>query len=151
LRKTVIGIGNLLRADDGIGVHVVNRLREERPEIEAVDLSTANIEILDFIRNRDEVIIVDAMRSGAEPGTIRKMSPGELKRVDFAYSHGLDLYGVIMLGMELYPDEMPRKLVVLAVEAGDIDSFTSELTPRVREAVPRILEAIEEEFREFGG
>ena len=146
MRKTVIGIGNLLRADDGVGVHVVDRLRRERPDIESVDLSTANLEILDYVRNRARVVIVDAMRSGAEPGTVRRMGLEELRGAGFRDSHGLDLGGLIRLGWVLYPDEMPGRLVIIGVEAGDVDSFTCELTEKVERAVPGVIAAIVEEL-----
>ena len=147
MRNIVIGIGNTLRADDGVGVHVVERLREERPEIEAVDLSTANVEILEYIRNRDRVVIVDAMRSGSDPGTVRKIRQEEIKEAGFRDSHGLDLSSLILLGRQLYPDEMPDRITIIGVEAEDIESFTSEMTEYVEKAIPKVIEAIENELK----
>lgn len=141
----VIGLGNLLRADDGVGVHVVRRVAEELPGVEAVDLSTSDIDILDHIRGRDRVFIVDAIVTGAEPGTIRRLDPGDLVAAGFL-SHGLNLPSVLRLGSELYPDEMPGEVIILAVEAGDIRSFTEELTGKVASAVPRLIEMVREEL-----
>jgi len=142
----VIGIGNLLRADDGVGVHVVRKLRETRPDIDAVDLSTASIEMLEFIRGGDRVVIVDATKTGAEPGTIHRIAPEQLRKSSFTFSHGLNLFGVLILGQQLYPEEMPKEIVILAVEAEDVDSFGTELTEKVQAAVPKILKIIVDEF-----
>ena len=146
MRNAVIGIGNLLRADDGVGIHVVRILREEMPGADAVDLSTANIDLLDHIRSRDRVVIVDAITTGTEPGTIHRLEPGELVESDFAQSHGLNLPGILKLGEQLYPDEMPKKIVILAVEAQDVESFSSDLTEKVRTAVPKLIEMIKREL-----
>ena len=122
LRNTVIGIGNLLRADDGIGIPVVRKLKEERPDIAVIDVSTAEIEILEHIRGRGKVIIIDAIKTGAEPGTIHKLEPRDLSPEEFAGSHGLNLCSTLMLGSQLFPEEMPKKLIILAVEVQDITS-----------------------------
>ena len=148
MRNTVIGIGNLLRADDGLGIHLVQRLKEKRPDLEVVDLSTASIEMLEYIKGRDNVVIIDAIKTGAEPGTIHRIILQELKSSSFTSSHSFDLFGVLLLGWQLCRDEMPKKLVILAVEAEDIDSFIDELTTKVRLAIPQLLEMIDEEFKE---
>lgn len=146
MRNAVIGIGNLLRVDDGVGIHVVRILREEMPYVEAVDISTANIDLLDYIRRRDKVVIVDAIKTGAEPGTIHRLSPEQIVETDFAQSHGLNLPGILKLGRQLYPEEMPEKVVILALEAEDIESFGSELTEKVRMAIPKLIEMIKREL-----
>jgi hydrogenase maturation protease len=146
LRKSVIGIGNLLRADDGVGIHVVRLLEEKMPEVETVDLSTANIDLLDHIRGREKVVIVDAMRSGADPGTILRLVPEELVETDFSQSHGLNFPAILQLGRRLYPEEMPEKIVILVVEAEDTESFSSELTPEVRSSLPELIEKIKGEL-----
>jgi hydrogenase maturation protease len=146
LRNAVIGIGNLLRADDGVGIHVVRIILEEMPEVDAVDLSTANIDLLDHIRSRGHVVIVDAITTGAEPGTIHRLESRELVESDFAQSHGLNLPGILKLGEQLYPDEMPKKIVILAVEAQDVESFSSDLTEKVRASVPKLIRMIKREL-----
>lgn len=148
MRNLVIGIGNLLRADDGVGIHAAKRLKEERPDVEAVDISTASIDILDLIRGRDNVVIIDAIKTGAEPGTIQRITSRELRSNDVTSSHALDLCGILTLGRLLYRDEMPKKLVVLAVEAEDINSYSSKLTTKVQLATTKLFECILKELDE---
>jgi hydrogenase maturation protease len=146
LKNAVIGIGNVLRADDGVGIHVVQRLEDEIPGCEAVDMATAGIDLLQQIRGREKVVIVDAIVTGSEPGTIHWISNHEIRSPAFEKTHSLNLYGTIMLGQLLYPEEMPEKLVILGVEAWDVDSFKTELSPRVEQAIPEIIGAIKLEF-----
>lgn len=146
MKNAVIGIGNVLRADDGVGIHVVQRLEDEIPGCEAVDMATAGIDLLEQIRGREKVVIVDAIVTGSEPGTIHWISTHEMRSPAFARTHGLNLIGTIMLGQLLYPEEMPEKLVILGVEAWDVDSFKGELSPRVEQAIPEIIGAIKLEL-----
>ena len=146
MRNAVIGIGNLLRADDGVGIHIVRILQEEMTEVDAVDLSTANIDLLDHIRSRDRVVIIDAITTGAEPGTIHRLEPGGLVESNFGQSHGLNLPGILKLGEQLYPDEIPKKIVILAVEAQDVESFSSDLTEKVQAAIPKLIWMIKREL-----
>lgn len=149
MRNAVIGIGNLLRADDGAGIHAARRLRDERPDLEVVDLPAVGVEILEFMRGRDSVVIVDAIKTGAEPGKIHRIALEELGPTRPASSHDLGLYGILRLGRQLYGDEMPEKLVLLAVEGEDLDSFSSDLTRKVQSAVPKLIEEIRKEFEEI--
>ncbi len=148
MKKAVIGIGNLLRADDGVGIHVVERLEEVRPDIEAVDVSTSEIGILDYLREHENVVIIDAITTGAEPGTIHKIALDNFDTDAFLRSHSLNLSNVLLLGSRLYPDEFPKKLVIMAVEAEDITSYSTELTAKVQLAIPRLMEEICKELDE---
>jgi hydrogenase maturation protease len=150
LSVAVIGIGNLLRADDGVGAHVVRRLNEGWPDIYAVDLSTAEIGVLDHVRGKRVVVIIDAILSGARPGSIHRVELGDVADEAFTRSHGLSLASSLQLGYRLYPGEMPEKIVVLAVEAGDIESFSTDLTPEVEAAVPEIINEVLREVEAVG-
>lgn len=143
MKTLVIGVGNLLRCDDGVGIHVVNRLKAEAPEIDAVDLSTASIEILEAMRGYDRVIVVDAIKTGAEPGTILRVNVKKEGRiVPFTGTHDLDLLTTLRLGKVLFPREMPRELIILAVEAEDISTFSESCTEKVHEAIDQIVRTI---------
>lgn len=63
-----------------------------------------------------------------------------------ARAHSLNLYGTLMLGQLLYPDEMSKKLVILGVEALDVDSFNAGLSPKVEQSIPNIIGTIKEEL-----
>lgn len=140
--SVVIGIGNPLRADDGLGHHVVEALRREMPEVEAVDASTYDIEIIEHLRGRSRAVIVDALLTGAEPGTIHRLRPEEIGETGFRRTHGPNLPSVLRLASQLYSDELPGEITIIGVEAEDVESFSWKLTPMVRSALPRVIEEI---------
>ncbi|MEN8905711.1 MAG: hydrogenase maturation protease [Clostridiales bacterium] len=79
----IIGIGNILLKDDGIGIHIINELNKlkddkELKEIEFIDGGTSTLDMLKHFQENDIVIIIDALRSGLKPGTIYKLKPEDI-------------------------------------------------------------------------
>src|SRR4030042_7180736 len=76
----ILGIGNLLLKDEGVGVHVVERLREiPLPEnVEVLDGGTAGLDLVDFIGGRKKLIVIDAVNAGEKPGTIYRLTEENL-------------------------------------------------------------------------
>ncbi len=75
MKTLVFGIGNLLRSDDGVGLHIIEHLRKENLG-DAADLKegSTGLDILDAIKGYDRIILIDAIKSAGEPGKIYKLS-----------------------------------------------------------------------------
>jgi hydrogenase maturation protease len=143
LGTLVIGVGNLLRCDDGAGVHVVNRLKELAPQIDAVDAAMGGVEILEAMKGYDRVIIVDSIRTGAKPGTIYRVNVADGEEPPrISSSHGVDLVTTLELGRRLMHEEMPPEQILIGIEAEDTLNFGVSCTPRVEAAVDRVVEEI---------
>ena len=143
MKTLVIGVGNLLRCDDGVGIHVVNRLEEAAPNIDTLDVALGSIEILEAMKSRDRVFIVDAIQTGGEPGAIYRvnLSGGE-EPPRITHSHGVDLLTTLKLGDSLFPSQMPREMILLAVEAEDITTLSMSCTSKVQAALEKAVEII---------
>jgi hydrogenase maturation protease len=76
----VLGVGNLLLSDEGVGVHVARRLRTLPfpPSVEIVDGGTAGLDLIEFCRGKRKIIIVDAVLADDEPGAILRLRPEDL-------------------------------------------------------------------------
>ncbi len=147
MRTLVIGVGNLLRTDDGAGIHVINQLIELHPRIETVDAAMGSIEIIEAMRGYERAIIVDAIETGTKPGTIYRVNlTGGERPPTITHSHGTDLLTILQLGHQLYGDEMPREIVLIAIEAGDTTTIGDEPTPEVREAISEAVTLIADEY-----
>lgn len=144
MRTLILGIGNLLLCDEGVGVHVARALQqEELPEnVVILEVGTAFLEALPEIERADRIIIVDAMQADHAPGTVYRV-PFEncVKPECIASLHGFDLSRVIYLAGR----ETPPEAVVFGVEPARIE-WGTELSPVVREMVPSIIEAIKNEI-----
>jgi len=143
MRTLVIGVGNLLRTDDGVGIHIINRLSKSHPEIETLDAAMGSVEIIEGMRGYDRAIIIDSIVSGAEPGTVFKVNlTGGEEPPTITHSHGTDLPTILRLGRQLYPDEMPLEIFLIAIEAEDTTTISDRLTPRVEKAAEEAFKTI---------
>ncbi len=148
----VLGIGNVLLTDEGIGVRALNELerRYTFPEnVELLDGGTAGIELLRHIRNRDYLIIIDAMKFNQEPGTVSRVEgldvPAAFRTRISPHQLGLsDLLAAAML-----TDELPPNLVLFGVEPENLD-IGLDLTDTVEASVEKLTGAIIDELRSIG-
>ena len=143
----ILGMGNPILSDDGIGLYVAERLQEgSLPEGVEVQMSeVAGLRLLELLKGYDKVVIVDALRSGREPGDVVRYDAGDFKgghRYGSAHSIGLDT--ALALGRELGM-HMPGDVTVFAVEADDVETFGEEFSPPVAAAAQKVIEMVRAE------
>ena len=148
-RITVLGIGNLLLKDEGIGVHLAQRM--------AGMMDDANIKIIDagtypdFLslvdENLDKLIILDAVKTGDRPGTTYRFIPNEVDLEESPHISVHDVGVAESLGTLALFNKKPKSTVVIGIEPGTID-FGLELSPEVEEKVPEIIDLVLKEIKE---
>ncbi|HDD36144.1 MAG: hydrogenase maturation protease [Archaeoglobaceae archaeon] len=148
----VLGIGNILLRDEGIGIKVIEELKKlELPKnVELLDGATLGLSILNFLEKYDKVIVVDAVKGGNEPGTIYKFDLYEFID-DFNFPltlssmHDFDfIYAVKKIGREFY--KLPEKIIVIGVEPENID-LGLELSEKIKKVIPKVVKAVVEELK----
>lgn len=149
MRVVVIGIGNPYRRDDAAGVEVAARLREAaRGGVEVVEHDGEPGALLDLWQEAGVAFVVDAVRSGGEPGAVHWTEvgggpiPAEPRRDS---SHAFGLADAVELARAL--DRLPRRLVLVGIEGREFTAGTG-LTPAVAAAVPRVVQMILDEISE---
>ena len=141
-RTLVLGLGNPIMGDDGVGVAALNRLRhywELPPDVELVDGGTWGMNLLPLIESAERVILLDAIRTGAPPGTLTVLERAELPRY-FALKlspHQIDLREVLALA-ELR-GALPEDLVALGIEPARVEMGES-LSPPVQAAMAKLVD-----------
>ncbi len=142
----VIGLGNDLRGDDAAGLQAVRRLRALG--IEVHEEQGEALRLLDAWEGRDAVVLVDTMRSGAPPGTLRRLdasaAPLPAQLSGSSSTHMVALAEAIELARTL--GRLPRRVVVHAVE-GDVFAAGAALSPPVADALPALADAVLAELR----
>ncbi len=155
-RVLVLGLGNILLRDEGIGVHIARQLqKQELPgNIEVIDGGTAGMDMLLSQKDLDKLVVVDATRAGKKPGTIYKarLKAGEIDKLTRLFSQGEDLkisshqFGLIdALAAAEKLNCAPREIVIIGVEPKEIN-YGLELTEQVRQKIPKIVKMVLEEF-----
>ena len=150
VKVLVLGVGNPILSDDGVGIHVARELKKRSiPGVDVEELAASGLELLDVVRGYDKVVIIDAIQT-------TKGKPGELyilEEKDFEKSihgsspHGINIATALALGRKLVPNEMPKEVVFFAVEAEDLVNVSERLTPNVAKALPGIVEMVKKELR----
>ena len=138
--KLVVGIGNVLLKDEGIGCHVVRALEEiNLSDVEIIDGGTS-LDVSQLSRDVDKLIIVDAVEGGGMPGQIYRFHIEDvtLEQKPLMSLHDISLVDTIKL-MQLWHNI--DEAVIIGVEPKDID-WGLELSPELREKVPQITDAI---------
>lgn len=148
-RISVVGVGNLLMRDDGVGVHVIRHLEEQGvPEgVELIDGGTHSYDLLDIFAEADIVIVIDAIQAGGEPGTIYRAPLDELglqPSGDAATSlHDLNFIEAVHMLRLMGHDP---QFIVFGIQPLEM-CLNLELSPLVAEKVPRVAELIQEEIQ----
>jgi len=151
MKTLVLGLGNPILRDDGVGCRVIQALegRLKGESVALVESSAAGLSLLDLLVGYHKAIIVDAVQTqGGRVGEIYRLAPQDFAPPYLPASvHRIDLFPALELGRRVGL-AMPQEVVVLAVEAADVTTFSEECTPEVKRAIPRLAEMV---IKEIGG
>jgi hydrogenase maturation protease len=140
LKTLVLGMGNLLLCDEGVGVHVARALaqRELPPEVSVVEAGTAFLDVLPDIEKADRILLIDAMEGGAAPGSVYRVPFDQCRHPDMLASlHGFDLSRVLyMAGNDSAPE-----VTVFGIEPARIE-WGTDLSPVIQRVLPAVEKAI---------
>jgi hydrogenase maturation protease len=148
----VLGVGNILLHDEGLGVRAIEELERAyafAPEVELVDGGTCGLELLDNLKGRDLLVIIDAMKNGGPPGSVYRLADGEVPahfntRIT---PHQLGISDLLAtLGLM---DSLPGRLVLFGVEPGDLSTGLG-LSESVEQALARVVVAVAAELAGYG-
>jgi len=150
VKVLILGVGNPILSDDGVGIHVARELKKKKLSgVDVEELAASGLELLDVVRGYDKVVIVDAIQTtGGEPGEIHVLDEKDFeKSIHGSSPHGINIATALALGRKLVPNEMPKEVVFFAIEAEDLVNVSERLTPKVAKALTRIVERVAKESR----
>jgi hydrogenase maturation protease len=149
IHTLILGIGNLLIADEGLGVHASRALLKQGapPGSRVVEVGTSILDILPLLEEPQHIVVMDAMQADGQPGTIYRVPLNECRYTpNISSMHGFDLpRAMYMVGRKQLPDA-----VVFGVEPAVLD-WSLELSPQVEASLPILLDAVRREVRNIGG
>ena len=146
MKTLVLGIGNDILGDDGVGIHIA---RETARRISSVGVTVeetgaGGLSLLERIRGYDRLIIADAiLTEKTEAGKIHRLTLKDLAKTNGSITpHDAALRTTLEIGNSLFPGEMPKDVIVFAVETHSVEDIGSEMTPAVKAAVPEAVKMI---------
>jgi hydrogenase maturation protease len=148
MKTLVLGLGNPILRDDGVGLRVAQALRlvlANLPGVEIDENTWGGLRLMERLVGYDRVIVVDAMCTGAPAGTVRLLSPDEVPTRRSASPHDTSLPVALELGRRVglsLPESADITLV--GIEALDVDNFGEDLSPEVEAAIPVAVQTIQD-------
>ncbi|MCL2026473.1 MAG: hydrogenase maturation protease [Leptospirales bacterium] len=145
MRKVLIlGIGNLLQKDDGIGSHIIQHIVDADIKLpngtEAIDGGTAGYDLIPLMKDREKIVIIDALKVNDAPGSVYRFSPKHLLSSREIYSlHDLGVREIIKQ-LNLLGDDPEIEIIGIVPE--DIETLEIGLSDSVRNSIPKAVEQI---------
>lgn len=149
----VLGLGNPLVTDDSIGLRVVEALKPRLAGREGIEVSEdywGGLRLMERMIGFQAAVVVDAIQTGAAPGTIHLLTPDGLATQRSASAHDVNLATALQFGRQAgaaLPEN--RHIQLVGIEVVDILTFGEHCTPEVQAAVPRAAEKVLEILATF--
>ena len=146
-RIVIVGVGNLLMKDEGVGIHVIQELEKTAlPEdVKLIDGGTSP-DLIAYTRAGDKMIIIDAAKAGGEPGAIYRFKPEDLasERPELASAHQMGV--VENLALMSFTGNKPKDVVIIGIEPVEIEPGM-ELSAAIQQKMPKIIEVVIKEIK----
>jgi len=138
-RAIFVGVGNPFRSDDGVGIAVLHFIRSRIPsDVKVLEETGDGTELLEVCRTADHVILVDAVQSGAPPGTIHRIDARVEKLPSWFSRSSTHAFGVAeAIELVRTMQELPASIVIYGIEGFDFSAGT-ELSPEVTQVLPKV-------------
>ncbi len=146
----ILGVGNVLLSDEGVGVHIANELMKMAlpPEVSVVEGGTDGFGLLNIITEADRLIVVDAIKGGAPPGSIYRFDIGEVKNCPSGFKSSLHQIGILeVLDLSALIGKTPRATVI-GIEPKSLE-MGMEPSPEIKAKIPRLIELILGELKDL--
>lgn len=150
MKTLILGIGNSILGDDGIGVcaaqELATKISDENTTV--MDVGVDGLNLLEIIRGYDRLIVIDSIvTENGEVGEIYRLKPEQIYHPSgFSVSpHHFNLATTLEIGKRLMPGEIPEEVTVFAVDTEEATEVTEEMTEKVRQALPRVVRLVLEE------
>jgi len=144
----ILGIGNILLRDEGIGVRVIEQMRKRQlpDNVELVDGGTAGADLLDTLAEREKVIVIDAVQTNHAPGTVLRLNVDDLVKPDGIGTslHELGLCEALAMTKQL--GCAPGNVIVFGIKPEKIESGL-ELSETILQSMPKVIELVLKEIK----
>ena len=151
MKTLVLGIGNDILGDDGVGIHVARAVARKisAKETRVEETGAAGLSLLELIKGHERLIIADAiLTDNTQVGKIHRLTLKDLAKTNNSITpHDAALATTLEIGNSLFPGEMPREVVVYGVQIPNVEQFSGKMTPAVKAAVPEVVRLILAEIK----
>ena len=156
MKIIVLGIGNIILRDDGVGIHVAREVKKliDHPNVTVDEAITGGMNLLDLLLGYDKAIILDAVKSDdGSHGEVRRIPIDEFNTMHSCNPHDVSLMEAIEMAKKLGEDRIPKEIIIIGIMMRQIpcefgEELSKEIAATVPEAVKLTLNEINKEKKE---
>ena len=152
MKTIVLGIGNPILSDDGVGIHVANQLKQhiKDPNVTIDEALTGGMNLLDLIVGFDKAILIDAVKmKNARTGDVKRFSISDMSTAHSCNPHDVSLAEALKMAERLGENHIPREIVIVGIMMNEMPcEFGEKLSETVAAAVPKAVEIVLSELGE---
>lgn len=149
-RKIILGIGNLLNRDEGVGIHAVRALQQKNTagDFEIVDGGTLGLNLLPLVEESSHLIVLDAIDRRQAPGTLIELARDEVPLFNTIKMSQHQLLFQEVLALAHVRGHLPEHLALLGIQPADLD-IGVELSSQVAQTLPQLIRRVEQIVQEW--
>ncbi len=151
-KVTLIGLGNILMRDEGVGIHVANHMMQNFrvcDDLQIVDGGTSGLDLLPFIENREHVLFVDAVNFNKEPGHIGRLANEQVPSL-FGVKDSLHHMGLMdLLAAAQLMEKLPKQICLVGIQPKRIETGL-ELTDTIAARMPWLIDRVVTQINSWG-
>ena len=145
----ILGVGNILLRDEGVGVRVVEKIRDEHTlpdDVEVMDGGTLGLTLIPYLEGREAVFIIDAVDRGGRPGEIFRIESGDIN--DFYNARKLSAHQIGLrevLALSRLQDILPKRVCLFGIQPQTVDvglDLSEPVSARLDELIGMLLEEV---------
>ncbi|MCL2652046.1 MAG: HyaD/HybD family hydrogenase maturation endopeptidase [Candidatus Azobacteroides sp.] len=146
MKTLILGVGNLLLKDEGVGIHAIRALENETlpPDVSLIDGGTGGLHLISWLQGYDRIIMIDATLDDNPPGTIRLIQPryaSDFPHLMSAHEIGLrDMIEAMSLTGSL------PEICLIVISAADISEVGTDLSPEIQAVIPEIVHLVKNQL-----
>jgi len=144
MNTIILGVGNPILGDDGVGVHVSQELKKniKDPNITIDDAITGGMNLLDLIIGYDKAIIIDAVKTDKwQKGEVKRIQLGDFTTMHSCNPHDVSLNQAIEMAKIMGEKQIPKEIIIIGIIMDQIPcEFSEELSEKISQAVPKAVE-----------
>ncbi len=154
MKTLLLGLGNPIVSDDSVGLKVSAILKERlagRKDVEVSEDYWGGLRLMERLIGYDRAIVIDAIRTGAPPGTLHRLTPDDIGTQRSASAHDVNLATALEFGRRAsvsLPEN--QRIILIGIEAENVLDFSEDCTPAVEAAIPKAVEMALEILKGLG-
>ena len=154
MKTVILGVGNPILCDDGVGIHVAKQLKQyiNDPDVIIDEALTGGMNLLDQLLGYDKAILIDAVRAkNANHGEVKRFSLNDISSVHSCNPHDVSLVEALKMAEKLGENRIPREIIIIGILLKEMScEFGEQLSSKIAAAVPKAVDMTLSELEKWG-